>query len=71
LLIEIVKRDRKVYGRVVRQRPLLQFAFQNDRKSLEAALSLEESQEREADRRYWQPLRAELESFRRRRVQDR
>jgi hypothetical protein len=29
--------------------------------ALEAALREEEAREREADRRYWQPLRAELE----------
>ncbi len=71
LLIEIVKRHRKTYDRLVRKRPLLQSALQENRKALDAALLEEELREREDDRRYWRPLRAELESFRRKRVLDR
>lgn len=35
-----------------------------DRESLETALQQEEKHERDADRRYWQPLRRELERLR-------
>jgi hypothetical protein len=33
---------------------------------LESALEQEEGREREADRRYWHPLRSELEQLRKR-----
>jgi hypothetical protein len=54
--------------RAVRRRSLLQYAMRGDPVALEAALREEEDREREADRRYWQPLRTELERLRRRRV---
>jgi hypothetical protein len=47
-------------------RPLLALA-RGDEAALLAALSDEEQREREADRQYWAPLRAELEQLRRRR----
>ena len=47
---------------------LLQYAMRGDPVVLEAALREEEDRERDADRRYWQPLRTELERLRQRRV---
>jgi hypothetical protein len=46
------------------RRPLLALAAVPDLPELEAALELEEKQEREADRQYWLPLRKELEELR-------
>ena len=71
LLVEAARHHRSACERAVRRRPLLRYAMQGDVKELEAALQDEESREREADRRYWQPLRAELEQLRRRRVRGR
>jgi len=51
--------------RLTKQRPLLQYALSGDEPSLTAALAEEERRERERDREYWQPLRAELEKMRR------
>jgi hypothetical protein len=47
------------------ERSLLSLAASGDETGLEAALELEEQQEREADRAYWTPLKAELEGLRR------
>jgi len=69
LLIEAASRHRTTCERAVRRRPLLQYAMRGDPMALESALREEADREREADRRYWQPLRAELERLRRRRVQ--
>lgn len=45
-------------------RPLLRLAQVEKRLALQAALAAEEQAEREADRVYWMPLRAELEKLR-------
>jgi hypothetical protein len=68
LLIEVARHHRSACERAVRRRPLLQYAMRGDPVALEAALHEEEDREREADRRYWQPLRTELERLRRRRA---
>jgi hypothetical protein len=49
---------------VALERPLLKLAMAGDETALSAALTAEEAEEREADRRYWAPLRAELERLR-------
>lgn len=49
-------------------RPLLKFASIGDEVLLAEALISEERKEREADMRYWQPLKAELEQLRRSRL---
>jgi hypothetical protein len=46
-------------------RPLLRYAQAGQRQELVGALKVEEQAEREADRQYWQPLKAELERLRR------
>jgi hypothetical protein len=71
LLVELARGHRRACARAARQRPLLRHTAGGDQRALEAALRDEEAQEREADRRYWQPLRAELERLRRRGVQSR
>jgi len=71
LLIEVARRHRRACERAARQRPLLRPAARGDQMALEAALREEEAREREADRRYWQPLRAELERIRRQRFRRR
>ena len=68
LLIEVARRHRGACERAVRRRSLLRYAIQDDREALETALQQEEERERDADRRYWQPLRSELERLRRRSV---
>jgi hypothetical protein len=46
------------------RRPALALVARADAEAVEAALAEEERIEREADRRYWQPLREELERLR-------
>ena len=45
-------------------RKVLQFAGTANKIAIEAELNKEEKEEREADRRYWEPLRKELEDLR-------
>ena len=49
---------------MVSTRPLLAHAALGKMEELERALMAEESVERERDRQYWLPLRAELEKLR-------
>jgi hypothetical protein len=65
LLIETACRYPNACERAARRRPVLCYAVQADQPALEAALREEEAREREADRQYWRPLRAELERIRR------
>ena len=64
-LIEVTSSHRELAREVVGTRPLLAFAIAGDSSRLETALMEEERTERERDRAYWQPLRAELEQMRR------
>jgi hypothetical protein len=52
---------------VERERPLLRGVLGKSDEEIDEALEQEEKHEREADRRYWQPLKAELEIMRRER----
>lgn len=70
LLIEIARRHAGLCGRLVRDRPLLAAAVTRQGDDLERALREEEAIERERDKRYWLPLRKELETLRRRVVLD-
>ena len=65
LLVEIARRHAPACRRLIKERPLLVHAAAGEMPALELALQAEESAEREKDRRYWQPLRAELEKLRR------
>jgi hypothetical protein len=66
VLIEVARQHRRACERAVRRRNLLRYAIQGDLEALGSALKQEEERERDADRRYWQPLRSELEQLRRR-----
>ena len=65
LLIDLAARYPELWDEIAGQRPLVRDAISIDRESLELALSHEERDEREADRRHWEPLRQELEQWRR------
>lgn len=46
------------------KRPLLKLAFDGNREEIQKLLWEEEEKEREIDRHYWAPLKAELETWR-------
>ena len=64
LLVEVAQHHTALCRRLVSKRPLLSQAALGEMKQLERALTVEESAERKMDRRYWLPLRAELEKLR-------
>ena len=64
LLIELASAQRARCRKLSARRPLLKFAVAGDQAGLDEALKQEEGAEREADRQYWKPLRAELEQLR-------
>jgi hypothetical protein len=64
LLLEIASAHSEVCSKLLKGRPVLKFAASGNEAALIEALSEEEKAEREADRRYWKPLKAELERLR-------
>jgi hypothetical protein len=64
LILELTRRHANTSRRFVATRPLLAHALSGRRTELEQALGSEESAERELDRRYWLPLKVELEQLR-------
>ena len=64
ILLELAGRYAPISRRLVSARPLLAHAVTGETKKLEEALLAEESAERELDRQYWLPLKAELEQLR-------
>jgi hypothetical protein len=64
ILLEVSKRYPDLTAEITPERPLLSLAAELDAAMLAAALEAEERQEREADRVFWLPLRAELASLR-------
>jgi len=68
LLIELAEKQKRITVSLIRKRPLLKLAKPGNETALAKALLEEESSEREADREYWLPLRAELEKLRRARL---
>jgi len=64
MLIEAVQAWPDRARQVLVQRPLLRLALPGKLPDLEAALGAEEQAEREIDRQYWAPLKAELEKLR-------
>ena len=64
LLMEAAQRHPALCRRLAAERPLLAHAASGQMEDLEGALLSEESAERDRDRRYWLPLRAELEKLR-------
>ena len=64
LLIELAERQGRLPAPLIRKRPLLKLVGSGYELTLAEALLAEERLEREADRQYWLPLRAELERLR-------
>jgi len=62
LLLEVAARYPDAAARS--PRPAVQAALRGDRSAIEASLDAEQEAERAADRRYWEPLRKEIEQFR-------
>jgi len=65
LLVELAARFPTEAGRLQSARPLLALARSGDLPELRAALDAEVRTEQDKDRRYWEPLKREMESFRR------
>jgi len=65
LLIDIVRRHPNQAVSLRNVRPLLDLAGRGDISTVERALIEEMLEERELDRRYWEPLKAKLEELRR------
>ena len=64
LLLELARRHPTTCRRLEGQRPLLSSAACGELATLEQELRAEETAERERDRKYWVPLRRELEALR-------
>ncbi len=64
LLTEAAQQWPELAGQLSGQRPLLRLAQSGQTEALREALSAEERIEREQDRAYWRPLKAELEHLR-------
>ncbi len=64
-LIELTARFSAETAPLLPARPLLEFAMQGDLESLRPAIDAEIRVEQEKDRRYWEPLKREMEEFRR------
>ena len=64
LLVELAGQHPGLAVELAGPRPLLLLTRAGDLSALQAALDMEEKREREADRQYWQPLKAELERLR-------
>jgi hypothetical protein len=64
LLVEVARQNPTIAEKFVAKRPLLRLALTGEVAKVEAAMEAEESAEREKDRRYWLPLRKELEKLR-------
>ena len=65
LLIELAARFPAEAARLQPARPLLALARSGDLPELRAALDAEVRAEQDKDRRYWEPLKREMEAFRR------
>jgi hypothetical protein len=70
LLIELAAAHPELCRKLTRQRSLLKLTASGEENDLTEALSEEEKLEREADREYWMPLKAELERLRRTRLRN-
>lgn len=65
VLIELSKKHPDIARESIANRPLLNSAVRSDIKKLHRGLLKEEELERDEDRKYWAPLRKELETLRR------
>ena len=64
LLINLAGEYPDLLKAMTEERGLLTYAAAQDHDNLQRALEEEEKREREADRKYWQPLKEELERLR-------
>ncbi len=64
-LVELTARFIPEAQRLLKTRPLLALAMNGDLPDLRTALDAEVRVEQEKDRIYWEPLKREMESFRR------
>jgi len=64
MLIALVAEHPELTQKIALERPLVLLGKKTSHTSLQKALDNEEAQEREADRRYWAPLKTELEQMR-------
>jgi hypothetical protein len=64
MLVEVVRFCAELVRELSNIRPLLRLASSGASSELSDALAAEEKVERERDRIYWQPLKAELERLR-------
>jgi hypothetical protein len=71
LLVELARRFPLEAGALTAARPLLHQAMAGDLHALRPALDAEVRAEQEIDRAYWEPLKRELESFRRAEARER
>lgn len=65
LLISLAGRYPDIASRIIINRPLLRPAMEGNQEEIQRLLWEEEERERELDRQYWAPLKAELEIWRR------
>ena len=65
LLSDIVKAHPATVQAVASSRPVIQVALNSDLSAISQALEEEENEVRRQDRLYWEPLKRELEDFRR------
>ena len=68
ILSQLAVRCPELKNKLIRRRPLLALLPDASEADLEEALRDEERAERERDRRYWEPLRKELETLRRKKT---
>jgi len=69
LLLSLVKKFPMLVQPLLEYRPLLQTAFGGSEEELQKEIKDEEELERKGDRIYWEPLRKDLENWRRAKVQ--
>lgn len=65
LLVSLTAKYPEIASSMAVIRPLLKSAIEDNHEEINKLLRAEEDKEREIDQRYWKPLRAELESWRR------
>ena len=66
ILLQLAAANSELVEAEIGHRPLLAWAQQSDLTALRRGLSEEQEAEREADARYWAPLKRELEQLRQR-----
>jgi hypothetical protein len=67
LLLELAEAHSEIAHRLESSRPAVAAALTRERDSVASALAAEEREERRKDREFWQPLKLEIEQFRRER----